>query len=68
MPQHNLQLCCTPLLLAGVQGAIPARAGIGPRVLRPYVQALDGVAPGLVYGVLLGFVSHYLTGPGTRPG
>ena len=48
--------------------AIPARAGIGPRVLRPYIRAPGRIAPVPVYGVMFGVVSHTYGVFGTRPG
>ena len=58
MPQYHLKFPRALLLLAGVQETIPARAGVGPRVLRPFIRAPGRLAPGPVYGVLFGVVAH----------
>jgi len=68
MPQYHLELPRALLLLAEVQGPIPARAGVGPRVLRPYIRAPGRIAPVPVYGVMFGVVSHTYGVFGTRPG
>jgi hypothetical protein len=67
--EDALQLQSALLSLAAVQVAVAARSGVGVRVLRPGVEALEGATPRLVYGVVCGGpVSHTSGVFGTRPG